>query len=89
MSRQMYWDEEAHQFFPVGDVSQEPVKPTNADSIRAMSDEELAEYLFKRGNYQEYCYGICDVQDECDDWPSDEDCIRHIVKWLQKEVEDG
>ncbi len=62
---------------------------TNADRIRNMSDEELAEYLFDRGNCQEYCYGICDVQDECNGSPSDAYCISHIVKWLKKEVEDG
>ena len=45
MSRQMYWDEEAQQLFPVDDVPQEPVNPTNADRIRSMSDEELAEEL--------------------------------------------
>ena len=39
---------------------------TNRQRIEAMTDEELAEYLFDRGNGSEYCYGICAYQDECD-----------------------
>ena len=58
-------------------------KPTtNADRIRAMTDEELAEYLFYRGNGCEYCYGICAYQDECEDDHAQEFCIEQIVKWL-------
>lgn len=88
MSRQMYWDEEAHQFFPVDDVPQEPVKPTNADRIRSMTDEELAEYLFDRGNGSEYCYGICSYQDKCKESHPQKFCIEHVVEWLNAEVEE-
>lgn len=57
--------------------------PSNADRIRAMTDEELAEYLFDRGNGCEYCYGICAYQDECDGLAhAQEFCIEQIVKWL-------
>ena len=48
-------------------------KQTNADRIRAMSDEELAEHfseLIRDTREQEYCVGV-------DDW----------LKWLQSEVE--
>ena len=63
---------------------------TNADRIRAMTDEELAEYLFDRGNGCEYCYGICAFQDECDgEDHAQEFCIEQIVKWLKQEVDDG
>ena len=37
---------------------------TNERRIKAMSTEELAEYLFDRGNCSEYCYGICAYQDD-------------------------
>lgn len=60
---------------------------TNADKIRAMTDEELAEYLFWRGNGSEYCYGICAHQDECDEHDhAQEFCLAEIVKWLGMEV---
>jgi len=59
---------------------------TNADRIRSMNDEELAEYLFDRGNGCEYCYGICSYQDECEEFHAQEFCIEHIVEWLKKEA---
>ena len=60
---------------------------TNADRIRTMIDEELAEYLFDRGNGSEYCYGICAFQNECDGQDhAQEFCIEQIVKWLKQEV---
>ena len=62
---------------------------TNADRIRSMTDEELAEYLFARGNEEEYCYGICAYQDECDTIQSRKFCLQQIVKWLKEEVKDG
>ena len=55
---------------------------TNGERIRRMEDEELAEYLFDRGNGCEYCYGICAYQDECEDAHAQEFCIEQIVKWL-------
>lgn len=44
MNRHMYYDEDAHQFFPVDEELEEKCV-TNADSIRQMTDEELAEFL--------------------------------------------
>ena len=59
---------------------------TNRDRIMLMTDEELAEYLFDRGNGCEYCYGICAYQDECDGHAHSQCfCISQIVKWLQQE----
>ena len=61
---------------------------TNADCIRAMTDEELAEYLFERGNEDEYCYGICVNQDDvnaCVKAKKQDGCIRSIVAWLKQE----
>ena len=59
---------------------------TNKERIQQMTDEELAEYLFDRGNGCEYCYGICAYQDECDGHDhAQEFCISEIVKWLNQE----
>lgn len=63
-----------------------PKPRTNSDRIRAMSDEELAEYLFDRGNGSEYCYGICAYQEECHECHAQEFCIQQIVAWLQQEA---
>ena len=66
-----------------------PKKPiTKADYIRAMTDEELAEYLFERGNGQEYCYGICAYQDECEEIHTQKFCIQKIIDWLQEEADE-
>lgn len=57
---------------------------TNADRIRSMTDEELAEFL--------HDFDECDYCDkaECDSCTRD-DCDTHSVKslvaWLQKECE--
>lgn len=58
---------------------------TNKKWIQTMSSEELAEYLFNRGNGCEYCYGVCAVQDECEGKYAKEYCISNIVRWLKEE----
>lgn len=61
---------------------------TNKQVIQTYSTEELAEYLFDRGNGNEYCYGICAYQDECDgEAHAQEFCIEQICKWLESEIE--
>ena len=62
---------------------------TNKQKIQMMSDEELAEYLFDRGNCSEYCYGICAYQDECDGEHAQEFCISQIVEWLNTQVKEN
>lgn len=54
-------------------------KRTNADHIRAMSDEELAEMLWKTGrNYRAVCAdSVVDHNEQC----------AELVKWLQQPVE--
>lgn len=52
---------------------------TNADRVRAMSDEELAKFLF--GVKANYCDGSCSNV-----W--DVDCPACALKWLKKEVEE-
>ena len=59
---------------------------TNADRIRAMSDEELSDFLSRSGKY--FCHGIgydphserCDYGYEC------EECW---IDWLKQEATDG
>ena len=61
---------------------------TNEEVIRNMSTEELADYLFDRGNCQEYCYGICAYQDECEGLHVHDNnfCKKQIVKWLKSPI---
>lgn len=58
----------------------ERIVQTNADKIRAMSDEELAEYISKYFS----CEYECAARDKCG---SDWDCKRATIEWLQSEVE--
>ena len=54
--------------------------PTNAERIRAMTDDELAEFL-----NEDLCETICDYHSyspECDS-----QCVKHIFDWLKKREE--
>lgn len=53
---------------------------TNAERIRSMSDEELAEFISKYFS----CEYECAARDKCG---SDWDCKRATIDWLQSEVE--
>lgn len=74
----------------IGDGRYSAYSPcTNADRIRAMTDEELAKYLFERGNEDEYCYGICVHQDDvnaCAKARKQDGCIQSVVAWLKQEI---
>lgn len=60
-------------------------KKTNADKIRAMSDKELAEYIFGLSIGNAHCV-LC--SEECDFCElSDEECKLRTLKWLQSEAE--
>jgi uncharacterized protein YegJ (DUF2314 family) len=39
--------------------------PTNADRIRAMSDEELVEHFWEIMPDEKFCTGICNDQHDC------------------------
>ena len=55
---------------------------TNADRIRAMSDEELAEFL---GQYR-----FSDICDEgCDHCTYHGDCNKRLLDWLQQPVKEN
>ena len=56
-------------------------RPTNADRIRAMSNEELARFLLMEV-VNDKCYGIC--HGSC----TGNDCISGIVKWLNSEYKE-
>lgn len=60
--------------------------PTNADRIRQMSDEELADFLENDAFEKPWCdpnAEIDPVTKECKRW----DCVKCAVAWLQQEVD--
>ena len=70
------------------DVESEHDKPkTNADRIRAMSDEELAEFLYDTATSAE-----CNICQMKQGWTcsktENETCNDGVIKWLQSEVEE-
>ena len=57
-----------------------PQKPkTNADCIRAMTDEELADWYFDKFFP---CVPYCSILDEC---PEHDDCKICLLDWLKQE----
>lgn len=74
MSRSGIYDLK-YGFIPDDDMPQEPPKQTNADRIRSMNDEELAEFLWDEWMDRIIC-GKMDTKES-------------MLKWLKKEVEDG
>ena len=57
---------------------------TNADRIRNMTDEELAEWILEKDDNWENICKQCKTDTYCED---DIDCKIAILNWLQKEVE--
>ena len=62
-------------------VGFEPIR-TNADRIRAMSDEELAEWIAARIDCE-----VCPVSHD-EPISGTEECHKRIIDWLQQEVEE-
>ena len=64
---------------------------TNADRIRNMTDEELAEHILSTPAY-ETCIKFCKNREECcaimdmDNDIPEEWCKQCLLEWLQKEV---
>ena len=59
-------------------------KQTNADKIRSMTDDELAEFLSDNTNCD-----CCNIQ--CSDkskYPSMSSCLFRFKDWLKREVEE-
>jgi hypothetical protein len=65
---------------------------TNADRIRAMTDEELAQlmYSFEDLNMPDYCQRKkeCDEMLDNDIIIPEENCKKCLVHWLKQEVSD-
>lgn len=59
-----------------------PKTITNADRIRAMSDEALAHLLMGHGTFE--C-PVCEIGDQR---KCDTECEKHCVKWLQQPAEE-
>lgn len=60
---------------------------TNADRIRAMSDEELAKFLFDALSYKTMC-AFC-VPVKFSSLKCDGRCRNGILKWLQQPAKEG
>ena len=58
-------------------------RQTNANRIRNMSDEELAELLFNKSRCDN-CFANCNDKDNC---PSLRSCYSRHLDWLQSEAE--
>lgn len=58
-------------------------RQTNADRIRNMPDEELAELLFDKARCDN-CFANCNDKDNC---PSLGSCYSRHLEWLQSEAE--
>ena len=59
---------------------------TNADRIRSMSDEELAEFIVGLNDHCLAGIGLCDCSKE--NKHCSEICESKTRKWLQSEVEE-
>lgn len=57
---------------------------TNADRIRAMTDEELAAWIVETT----YICACCSVIEGCQDAPHVSVCKKNVAEWLQKPAEE-
>ena len=64
-------------------------KQTNADRIRNMSDEELADFLHNIGSYVEDGEPLLDIYIGMDEEITISDDFGNIKEWLQAEVKEG
>ena len=60
-------------------TSKKPIEQTNADRIRAMSDEELAIFVDEPTMCEGHEIGDC----------MSKDCKKCILEWLQQPAEEG
>ena len=82
MSRRGYYDEK-DGFVPYDDAPQEPPRQTNADRIRAMSDEEMANCFLEWVACTDCPVGQAKCRTE---WAN---CTKAALEWLKEEVHDG
>ena len=81
MSRLGYYDEK-DGFVPYDDCQQEKPKPSNADRIRAMTDEELAHWIV------EMKITGCPEDQFSTMWCDDMSCVDCWLDWLKQECDD-
>lgn len=62
-----------------------PLKKTNADRIRAMTDEELAEFFHSNFRDAAWCDTSKFPENDCMEVP----CLGCILDWLRQEESDG
>ncbi len=72
--------DEVKEYPPYLDYAKPYKRITNAQKIRAMSDEELCEFL---GEYK-FC-NIC--EEGCDSCTYNGDCDKRLLEWLQQPAE--
>lgn len=65
---------------------------TNYEKIKAMSVEEMAEFMFDENennyNYCDFCKQYSNYAPHCESVDFEEDCIKARMKWLESEVEE-
>jgi len=61
----------------INELAEEYKPRTNADKIRAMTDEELAEVIFN-----------CPITESCIHWNDEVHCQQCIREWLQSEAKE-
>lgn len=69
-------------------------QPTNADRIRAMSDEELAKKMYACNSKEEkipFCQNLaeCDSLLETEEGIPEDKCIGCLLKWLKQPAQEG
>ena len=62
-------------------LSADTIKPTNADRIRSMSDEELARWLVDAT----VCERVCGEDEYC----HGNECVKRVTDWLRQPAEAG
>lgn len=77
MSRTVYYDWQGNEIEP---PKADPVPVTNADRIRQMSDEELAEWI---ANFETRCYLRLSPLFDC----NTKNFTKQILGWLKSPVE--
>ena len=75
-----------NSYFTIADIHGDgnattPKPQTNADRIRAMSDEELARWIADKVDHG---YGCC--APGCNDCRDNVDCVKPWLDWLQQEA---
>lgn len=69
------------EFVCINDISCKKSKQTNADRIKAMTDEELARFLVD--------FPLVSIYEDCIHVKDGVDCEQCVLEWLQLEVEEG